>query len=111
MEDRKTGKKKGTSCGFARLTWLVLHLLLSFFCLPFFCHIFSSNAFALEPSDVTFSHAEIGFGGKYRSGFWTPISFTLLVGRNAHGDLQVVSQDGESIPVAFFSTDVSRCRN
>jgi hypothetical protein len=101
MEDRKIGSRAIIPDRLG-LTTRILPL---FFCLPFFC---PTSSLALDSSDLALSHAEVGFGGKFRSGFWTPVSFTLLIGSGKiHGDLQIVSQDGDNVPVGFFAVDGS----
>ncbi|MBC7851950.1 MAG: hypothetical protein IAF94_00795, partial [Pirellulaceae bacterium] len=51
------------------------------------------------------SHVDIGFGGKYKSGFWAPVAVTLLVGsEQSSGELQLIAPDGDNVPVVFFSS-------
>ena len=44
---------------------------------------------------------EIGYGGVYKSGFWTPIWVTLHSAVDVTGKLEVVAPDGDGAPVAY----------
>src|SRR4029079_595330 len=73
------------------------------FCPPLFCHT-STLVFAADSSLLSIKHADIGLGGKYRSGFWTPVTLTLVANNGpANGELQLISSDGENVPVVFFA--------
>lgn len=113
MGDRIIGRDRGGFCGVARLCLLRLLPLFQLFCPPLFCHYFSGAIFAADSSLLTIKNADIGFGGRYRSGYWTPVTLTL-VANNApvEGQLQLISPDGDNVPVVFFASDDrhSSCR-
>jgi hypothetical protein len=105
MGDRIIRRGKGADCGLARRS--LYHFLPSFFfllfCPPLFCHT-STLLFAADSSLLSIKHADIGLGGKYRSGFWTPVTLKLVANNGpANGELQLISSDGENVPVVFFA--------
>lgn len=60
----------------------------------------SHRAAAEEP--ITVTKASIGFGGKYKSGFWAPVQLSLVGGpQGAKGQLELVIPDGDQVPVIF----------
>jgi hypothetical protein len=88
---------------FARRFLRHISLLLGFL---LFCQLFSGGVFAADSTLLTIKQAEIGFGGSYRSGFWAPISLTLVAPSNpARGEVQLIAPDGDNVPVVFFAAD------
>jgi hypothetical protein len=64
-------------------------------------------ATAQGPLRVT--RASIGFGGKYKSGFWNPVIVSLQAGdRGAAGELELVVPDGDHVPVIFADETAGR---
>jgi hypothetical protein len=62
----------------------------------------SSPAMAAESALISVERVEIGFGGKYKSGYWTPVWLTLRAGPQAvRGDLTLEATDGDNVPVIF----------
>jgi hypothetical protein len=54
------------------------------------------------PTSLQVTKASIGFGGKYKSGFWNPITVSLQAGsQGAAGQLELVIPDGDHAPVIF----------
>ncbi len=107
MEDRKIRRAGEASewTGARALSSLTLFL---FFCPPFFCHIFPDNICAAESPVLSVGHVDIGFAGKYKSGFWAPVAVTLHVGPSqSSGELQLIAPDGDNVPVVFFSSQSS----
>ncbi len=77
---------------------LALFLL---FCPPLFCHLSAADS-----SLLSIKHVDIGFGGAYRSGFWTPLTVTLVANKSvALGELQLIAADGDNVPVVYFAGD------
>jgi len=70
--------------------------LVSFFLL-FAC---AASAAGMEISDF-----QIGFRGRYKAGFWTPVSFTVDPpgGKPFSGQLEIIAPDGDGTPVRFIS--------
>jgi len=96
----KSGKRTAPR---ARAPRFILRLLLI---LPFLVPIFCGPLLAADSSLLTIKHANIGFGGSYRSGFWTPVTLTLAANSSpVNGDLQLLASDGENVPVVFFAAD------
>lgn len=59
-------------------------------------------AIAAEGVPLTVEKVEIGFGGKYKAGYWAPVWLTLRAGSQpVRGDLSLESTDGDNIPVIF----------
>lgn len=51
---------------------------------------------------LTVTKASIGLGGKYKTGFWNPVSLSLKAGaKGAAGQLELVIPDGDQVPVIF----------
>src|SRR5688500_10281632 len=60
----------------------------------------AQRAAAKEPLTVT--KASIGFGGKYKAGFWNPVRLSLRGGpAGAKGQLELMIADGDQVPVIF----------
>jgi hypothetical protein len=58
------------------------------------------SALCKDPLSVT--AASIGFGGKYKAGFWNPVRLSLKAGpQGAAGQLELVIPDGDHVPVIF----------
>src|SRR5947207_15013914 len=46
--------------------------------------------------------AIIGFGGKFKAGFWQPVRVTVVAGAaGARGRLELVVPDGDQMPVVY----------
>ncbi|MFN0017740.1 MAG: hypothetical protein ACKVP0_05725 [Pirellulaceae bacterium] len=100
MGDRIIRTRDGR-CQLARQSLLCFVLS---FCPPLLCHFLSDSLLAADSTLLTIKQADIGFGGSYRSGFWTPISLALAAnGSPVNGELQLVASDGENVPVVFFA--------
>ena len=57
---------------------------------------------AADGPPLTVEKVEIGFGGKYKSGYWTPVWLTLRAGGNqVRGELSLEATDGDNVPVIF----------
>ena len=58
-----------------------------------------------QSADVlTLKSAAVGFGGKFKAGFWQPVWLTLVAGSaGGSGQLELVVADGDQTP-AVFST-------
>jgi hypothetical protein len=98
---------------FARLSLPIPLSLFIFFCPPFFGLVLSNVCMAADSSLLTIKNAEIGFGGRYRSGHWTPVTLTLFANKTpVAGQLQLIAPDGDNVPVVFFASDddYSFCR-
>src|SRR5436190_19022193 len=107
MEDRKIKRHEVKRGGLAHPPCLLLSLFL-IFCPTFFCHTASSRCVAAESPVESLPHADIGFAGKYKSGFWTPVTVTLLLGPDeSTGELQLLAADGDNVPVVFFRSQES----
>jgi hypothetical protein len=106
MRDRIIRRKKAADCGFARRSLRSFLPLFLLFCPSLFCHSNSRIGFAADSSLLSIQHAGIGFGGTYRSGFWTPVTLTL-VARDAPvtGVLQLIAPDGDNVPVVYFASN------
>jgi len=51
---------------------------------------------------LTLKQARLGFGGKYKAGFWQPVWVTVVAGpAGAQGQLEVVIPDGDQMPAAY----------
>jgi hypothetical protein len=60
-----------------------------------------------QSADVlTLKSATIGFGGKFKAGFWQPVWLTLVAGSaGARGQLELVVADGDQTPAVFFDAE------
>src|SRR5262245_51770409 len=57
---------------------------------------------AAAQAPLTVTKVSIGFGGKYKSGFWNPVIVSLQAGSSgAAGQLELVVPDGDQVPVIF----------
>lgn len=116
MGDRVIGRSKEMNRGNARpsLQWLFFSFFLLLLCPPFFRFSSAGTLSAADSSLLTIKKAEVGFGGSYRSGFWAPVSLTIVAPSSAaRGELQLIAPDGDNVPVVYFATneaDSSRCR-
>jgi hypothetical protein len=64
----------------------------------------SALANGAEESDlIEIRAAEIGYGGVYRSGYWTPVRLTLASRRAASGRLEILASDGDGVPIRYAS--------
>ena len=46
--------------------------------------------------------ASVGFGGKFKPGYWQPVRLTLVAGsRPVRGKLELVVPDGDQVPVVY----------
>jgi hypothetical protein len=56
-----------------------------------------------KPADVlTLKDAKVGFGGKFKAGFWQPVWLTITAGPNgARGHLELIVADGDQMPAVF----------
>src|SRR5262245_37625049 len=61
---------------------------------------------AAQPLSIEIRKVEIGYGGIYKSGFWTPIWITLRSSQSAGGIVEVMAPDGDGVPVAFAASGV-----
>lgn len=78
-------------------------LFFSLFCPLLFC-LRTSPSIAADSPLITITQADIGFGGKYKSGFWAPVTLSLAAGESpVAGELQLVAFDGDNVPVEFFT--------
>jgi len=51
---------------------------------------------------LTIRDATIGFGGRFKSGFWQPVRLTVVAGSGgARGRLELLGLDGDQVPVAY----------
>src|SRR5262245_52424438 len=51
---------------------------------------------------LTIKAASIGFGGKFKAGFWQPVRLTVVAGpEGARGRLELVVADGDQAPVVY----------
>ncbi|HZN36740.1 MAG TPA: hypothetical protein VFB80_23080 [Pirellulaceae bacterium] len=51
---------------------------------------------------LTVKASSVGFGGKFKSGFWQPVRATLVAGETSvRGRLEVVAADGDQTPVIY----------
>jgi hypothetical protein len=51
---------------------------------------------------LTVKTASIGFGGKFKAGFWQPVRLTVVAGpEGARGQLELVVLDGDQAPVVY----------
>src|SRR5687767_10473258 len=56
---------------------------------------------------LTVQSASVGFGGKFKAGFWQPVRLTLVAGpEGATGRLEVVVPDGDQTPVVYANESV-----
>ena len=61
-----------------------------------------------RPAEVSLRQAEIGFGGVYKSGFWTPIWLTLeRTAGSTPVQVEILSSDGDNLPVVFVVSNTS----
>src|SRR5688572_28745743 len=52
---------------------------------------------------LTVKKASVGFGGKFKAGFWQPLLVTVAAGPSgARGRLDVVVPDGDQMPARFM---------
>jgi hypothetical protein len=68
----------------------------------------STSAPAAEkPVDVlTLKDAKVGFGGKFKAGFWQPVWLTLVGGPGGtRGKLELVVADGDQTPAVFLDAE------
>jgi hypothetical protein len=57
---------------------------------------------------LTVKSSSIGFGGKFKSGFWQPVRATLVAGQApVRGRLEVVAADGDQTPVIYANEQAS----
>lgn len=116
MEGRIIRRSQEVAEGHARvrLHWLFPSLFLLSFCPPLFCLSAAGTSSAADSSLLTIKKAEVGFGGSYRSGFWAPVSLTMVASSTAvEGELQLIAPDGDNVPVVYFArnqADTSHCR-
>jgi hypothetical protein len=55
---------------------------------------------------LTLKDAKVGFGGKFKAGFWQPVSLTLVAGSaGARGQLELVVADGDQTPAVFLDAE------
>lgn len=62
-----------------------------------------------EESKATLSvkAASVGFGGKFKAGFWQPVRLTVQAGpAGAKGRLELISPDGDQAPVIYANEQV-----
>src|SRR5262245_35157163 len=51
---------------------------------------------------LTLKASSVGFGGKFKSGFWQPMHLELAAGQGAaRGRLEIVCADGDQTPVIY----------
>src|SRR5262245_142500 len=51
---------------------------------------------------LTVKQTTIGFGGKFKAGFWQPVRLIVVAGHaGARGQLEIVSPDGDQMPVVY----------
>ena len=49
---------------------------------------------------LTIKKVSVGFGGKFKAGFWQPVRVTVVAGAaGAQGRLELVVPDGDQVPV------------
>ncbi len=63
---------------------------------------------AAETPPIEIRRAEIGYGGSYKSGFVTPVWLTLRSARDVRGVVEIISPDGDGVPVAFSAASSGR---
>lgn len=104
MEGRITRWKRGITWVYVPRFNLCLLALVLLFSPPLFRHLGAADS-----SLVSIKHVEIGFGGVYRSGFWTPVTLTLVAKDSpVSGELQLIAPDGDNVPVVFFAASDGR---
>src|SRR5207253_4812564 len=55
-----------------------------------------------EPDFLTIKSATVGFGGKFKAGFWQPVRLTVIAGpAGARGRLELQVTDGDQAPVVY----------
>jgi hypothetical protein len=55
---------------------------------------------------LTIKDAKVGFGGKFKAGFWQPVWLTLVAGPGGvRGQLELVVADGDQTPAVFQDTE------
>jgi hypothetical protein len=62
------------------------------------------SALAADRADdlLTIKQASVGFGGKFKAGFWQPVRLTVAAGSaGAKGRLELVVPDGDQMPVVY----------
>src|SRR4051794_35586475 len=53
--------------------------------------------------------ATIGFGGRFKSGFWQPVRLAVVAGAGgARGRLELIGLDGDQVPVVYRDESVGR---
>src|SRR5262245_29175466 len=50
---------------------------------------------------LTVKSASVGFGGKFKAGFWQPVRVTLVAGSAVRGRLEILATDGDQMPVIY----------
>src|SRR6185312_9719703 len=51
---------------------------------------------------LTIKQASLGFGGKFKAGFWQPVRLTVVAGEaGARGTLELIVPDGDQTPVVY----------
>src|SRR5947207_7495712 len=63
-----------------------------------------SWAFAADATRgvLTVKSATVGFGGKFKAGFWQPVRLTVVAGpKGAKGRLELQIADGDQAPVVY----------
>src|SRR4051812_38623389 len=61
--------------------------------------IFAPALLRAEEARAEISQVQVGFGGKYKVGLWTPVVVTLKGGKTATtGHLQLIVADGDGLP-------------
>src|SRR5689334_9009389 len=54
---------------------------------------------------LTLKTAKIGFGGKFKAGFWQPVRLTVVAGSlGARGRLELMISDGDQAPVVYYDS-------
>src|SRR5436190_9777169 len=62
----------------------------------------SSANVAADADVLRIEMATIGFGGKFKAGFWQPLRLTVVAGpQGINGQLETVVSDGDQVPVVY----------
>jgi hypothetical protein len=88
------------------MSWIRLSL---WFAITAAFFISGSRAAAEQPDALAIDQVQIGFGGVYKVGHWTPLAITLRSSQNAavSGELIVQLDDGDGIATTVRERDVT----
>lgn len=63
----------------------------------------SADRKAAAEQTIRVEQVRIGFDGKYKAGFWAPVTLTLSAGgqQPVEGELSILATDGDNVPVVY----------